>query len=61
MATPTSGFFADVGGDRGYDTDFLAGYIGSIISNGTYNGELSVTAGTNMTVERVMSSGSGYC
>ena len=46
-----SGFFASVGGDRKYNMDFLARWIASIISNGTYNGELAVTAdGSAMTV-----------
>lgn len=45
-----SGFFASVGGDRQYTTDFLAHWIASIIGNGVYNGELAVTAGDGMTV-----------
>ncbi|WP_195465382.1 hypothetical protein [Faecalispora jeddahensis] len=41
----TSGFFASVSGDRKYNTDFLARWVASIISNGVYNGDLGVTAG----------------
>ncbi|WP_085833980.1 hypothetical protein [Clostridium merdae] len=40
----TSGFFASVNGDRTYNTSFLARWIASIIGNGVYNGELSVSA-----------------
>ena len=46
-----SGFFASVGGDRQYTTDFLADWVKSFISNGVYNGELAVTAGDGMTVK----------
>jgi hypothetical protein len=45
-----SGFFPDINGDRGYDNNFLAQWIASFISTGIYNGELAVTAGTNMQV-----------
>ena len=51
MATPDSGFFSDVGGDREYDMDFLAAYIGSFISDGVYSDEMAVTAdGSAMSV-----------
>lgn len=47
----SSGFFPDVSGDREYTTDFLARWIASIIGNGVYDGELSVTAdGSAMSV-----------
>lgn len=39
-----SGFFPDVNGDREYTSDFLAKWVASFLSNGTYNGELAVTA-----------------
>ena len=46
-----SGFFASVGGDRKYNMDFLARWVASFISNGTYNDELAVTAdGSGMSV-----------
>lgn len=48
---PDSGFFPDVNGDREYDMDFLAAYIGSFVSDGTYAGEMAVTAdGSAMSV-----------
>lgn len=40
-----SGFFPDVNGDREYTSDFLAQWVASFLSNGTYNGELAVQAG----------------
>lgn len=43
----SSGFFADVSGDREYTSDWLAKYISSIVGNGTYDGELGVTADGN--------------
>lgn len=45
-----SGFFPDVSGDREYTTDFLALWIASIISNGVYDGDLAVAAGSNMQI-----------
>lgn len=46
-----SGFFPDVNGDRSYTSGWLAKYSAAIISNGTYNGELAVTAdGSGMAV-----------
>lgn len=51
MASPDSGFFPSVSGDRDYTFDFLAAYIGSFISDGVYNGEMAVTAdGSAMSV-----------
>jgi hypothetical protein len=47
----SSGFFPDVSGDRSYTSDWLAKYIASIVGNGTYDGELGVTAdGSTMSV-----------
>lgn len=48
-----SGFFPYVAGDANseYDSAWLAQYIAAIISNGTYNGDLAVTAdGSAMSV-----------
>ena len=47
-----SGFFPYVEGDTNseYDNNFLANWIKSLISNGIYNGDLAVTAGSNMQV-----------
>jgi hypothetical protein len=44
------GFFPDVNGDREQTSDFLAKWIASIIGTGVYNGELAVTAGSNMQI-----------
>ncbi|WP_326975045.1 hypothetical protein [Caproicibacter sp. BJN0012] len=46
-----SGFFPDVNGDREYTCDFLAKWVASFLSNGTYDGELAVNAdGSGMSV-----------
>jgi len=62
----SSGFFADVSGDREYTSDWLAKYISSIVGNGTYDGELGVTAdGSAMSVTlpsgRAWINGYYYC
>ncbi|WP_313292566.1 Kelch repeat-containing protein [Faecalispora jeddahensis] len=46
----TSGFFRSVNHDRQYKTDWLAKWVSSFISNGVYNGELTITGGGNMSV-----------
>lgn len=46
-----SGFFTSSGGDRKYTSDWLARYIQSIISNGVYTTELTVSAGIGMVVQ----------
>ena len=45
-----SGFFTSVGGDRKYGADWLAQFTASIISNGVYTTELTVSGNGNMSV-----------
>lgn len=46
-----SGFFDSIDNDRVYASNWLAGYIAAIISNGVYNLELAVIANDNMSVK----------
>jgi len=43
-------FWPDVNGDREYDDDDTAEFIGGVFTSGVYNGDLAVTAAGNMTV-----------
>ena len=45
-----SGFFTSVGGDRKYGADWLAQFTASIISNGVYTTELTVSGNNGMSV-----------
>ena len=62
-----SGFFPYVSGDSNseYNSAFLAKWVASFLSNGTYNGELAVTADANMQVKlpagRAWINGYYYC
>lgn len=45
-----SGFFTSVGGDRKYGADWLAQFTASILSNGVYTTELTVSGNNGMSV-----------
>ncbi|MEA4813902.1 MAG: hypothetical protein VB112_03200 [Oscillospiraceae bacterium] len=47
----SSGFFPSVSDDRSYTAAWLAKWVASFLSNGTYDGELAVMAVANMQVK----------
>ena len=51
-------FWPDVNGDREYTDNDLAEFSGGFVTHGVYNGDLAVTAGTNMSI--VIPSGRAY-